>query len=194
MHLRAMDASERIAELLAAAREGDQAALDEVFTLVYGELHRLAHAHRVRWEGDYTLNTTALVHEAYVKLADSGSVTWKDRNHFMALAATAMRQILVNYAQRRRAAKRGGDQKRVPLDDANPVGAEIAEEVLALDEALQRLGKVSERQAQVVEARFFAGLPIEDTAQALGISPATVKRDWNLASAWLHREIDIALQ
>lgn len=188
-----MDAPDRVASLLDAARQGDEGALDEVFTIVYDELHRMAHSQRRRWDGDYTLDTTALVHEAYLKLVDQTGAQWNNRGHFMAVAAKAMRHILVNYAERRRAAKRGGNMQRVSLDDSNPVSEEVAEEVLALHEALERLGEVNERQAKVVEARFFAGLPIEDTAEALDISPATVKRDWSLASAWLHREINTTL-
>ncbi len=188
-----MDPSDRVASLLEAARDGDQAALDEVFSIVYEELHGLAHAQRRRWIGDNTLDTTALVHEAYLKLVDRTAGSWKNRGHFMAVAAKAMRHILVNYAERRRAAKRGGDVEKVSLDDSNPVAEEIAEEVLALHEALERLSEISERQARVVEARFFAGLPVEETAEALDISTATVKRDWRLASAWLHREISTTL-
>ena len=188
-----MDTPDHVASLLEAAREGDAAALDQVFSIVYGELHQMAHSQRRRWEGDYTLDTSALVHEAYLKLVDQTGAQWNNRGHFMAVAAKAMRHILVNYAERRRAAKRGGDMQRVSLDDSNPVSEEVAEEVLALHEALERLSGISERQAQVVEARFFAGLPIEETAAALDISPATVKRDWRLASAWLHREMNTIL-
>ena len=189
-----MDVQDRVASLLEAAREGDEGALDKVFTIVYDELHQMAHSQRRRWDGDYTLDTTALVHEAYLKLVDQTGAQWNNRGHFMAVAARAMRHILVNYAERRRAAKRGGDMQRVSLSDSNPVSEEAAEEVLALHEALERLSEVNGRQAKVVEARFFAGLPIVETAEALGISPATVKRDWSLASAWLHREINITLE
>lgn len=188
-----MVSQDRVLSLLEAVRKGDAGALDEVFSIVYDELHSLARAQRRRWEGDYTLDTTALVHEAYLKLVDQTGAHWNNRGHFMAVAATAMRHILVNYAERRRAAKRGGDMQQVSIDDSNPVGEEVAEEVLALHEALERLSEVNERQAKVVEARFFAGLAIEETAEALDISPATVKRDWSLASAWLHREINTTL-
>jgi RNA polymerase sigma factor (TIGR02999 family) len=188
-----MDSSDRVAALLEAARGGDQTALDEVFSIVYEELQGLARAQRRRWIGDHTLDTTALVHEAYLKLVDRTAGGWKNRGHFMAVAAKAMRHILVNYAERRRAAKRGGDADKVSLDDVNPVAEEIAEEILALHEALDRLAEFNERQARVVEARLFAGLPVEETAEALDISTATVKRDWRLASAWLHREISMTL-
>ena len=188
-----MELPDRVAALLETARDGNQEALDEVFAIVYEELRRMAHVQRVRWQGDNTLGTTALVHEAYIKLVDQTSANWQDRGHFMAVAAKAMRHILVNYAERRRAAKRGGDAPQVSLEDSNPVSEEVADEVIALHEALERLAGMSERQARVVEARFFAGLSIEETAEVLAISPATVKRDWSLASAWLHHEIQTTL-
>ena len=189
-----MAASHEITERLRLAQQGDRAALDEVFTLVYDELHRLAQAQRRRWSGDSTLDTTALVHEAYLKLVGQQDAGWNDRGHFLAVASRAMRHLLVNYAERRRAAKRGGGAAPVSLDDFNPVSEEVADEVIALHEALERLATVSDRQVRVVEARFYVGLSIEETAQALEISPATVKRDWQLAGAWLHREIRLALQ
>jgi len=190
---------ERTVELLDAVASGDTGALDELFELVYEELHALARAQRARWDGDYTLNTTALVHEAYLKLfrhrsapSDQGAgqaSAWNDRSHFLAVAARAMRQILVNYARRGRAAKRGGGVRPVTLDESMLPTPEAAEEVLALDEALERLEVLSPRQAKAVECRFFAGLTHEDTAAALGMSVATVKRDLNLANAWLFREL-----
>jgi RNA polymerase sigma factor (TIGR02999 family) len=189
-----MAASHEITERLRLAQQGDRAALDEVFTLVYDELHRLAQAQRRRWSGDSTLDTTALVHEAYLKLVGQPDAGWNDRGHFLAVASRAMRHLLVNYAERRRAAKRGGGATPVSLDDFNPVSEEVADEVIALHEALERLAAVNDRQVRVVEARFYVGLSIDETAQALGISPATVKRDWQLAGAWLHREIRLTLQ
>jgi RNA polymerase sigma factor (TIGR02999 family) len=183
-----IDASE-ITRLLHAADAGDEAAASRLFAEVYAELHRSAAAQRRRWRGDETLNTTALVHEAYIKLLGNGSGGWRDRSHFFAVAARAMRQILVNYAERRRAEKRGGGAEHVALDEANPVSPEAADEVLALHEALGRLEELNERQARVVEHRFFVGLAIDETAEVLGVSPATVKRDWALASAWLRREV-----
>jgi RNA polymerase sigma factor (TIGR02999 family) len=189
-----MAASHEITERLRLAQQGDRAALDEVFTLVYDELHRLAQAQRRRWSGASTLDTTALVHEAYLKLVGQPDAGWNDRGHFLAVASRAMRHLLVNYAERRRAAKRGGGATPVSLDDFNPVSEEVADEVIALHEALERLAAVNDRQVRVVEARFYVGLSIDETAQALGISPATVKRDWQLAGAWLHREIRLTLQ
>jgi RNA polymerase sigma factor (TIGR02999 family) len=180
--------------LLRAAAEGDPLALDRLFEAVYGELKRLAQSHRRKWSGDYTLNTTALVHEAYLKLVRQSEVSWADRGHFYAVASRAMRQILVTYAERRRAAKRGGGAEPLSLDEVNPVAPDAAEEILALDEALRRLAALEERQSRVVECRFFAGMPVKETAEVLGLSPATVKRDWALASAWLRREISVTLE
>ncbi len=170
-----------------AASDGD--ALDRLFAALYGRLHSLAHAERRGWTAQETLHTTALVHEAYLKLSDSRSLKLADRGHFLAVAARAMRQILINHAQKRRAAKRGGGVDDLQFDEERNSAAGSADELLALDSALRRLEKLGERQCRVVECRFFAGLTIEDTAQALAVSPATVKRDWALASAWLVREL-----
>lgn len=188
-----MRRSDQVAALLDAAREGRASALDDVFRVIYDELHALARSQRRRWHGDYTLNTTALVHEAYLKLVGHERAEWSDRAHFLAVAAKAMRHILVNYAERRRAQKRGGGAVHVSLEEAMPLSPQTADEVLALHEALGRLAQLNERQAKVVEARFFAGMPVRETAEALGVSPATVKRDWALASAWLHKEIKVTL-
>jgi len=184
-----MTSREGITQLLHRASVGDREAFDAVFSTVYEELHRLARSHRRRWEGNQTLDTTSLIHEAYLKLVDQEQAAWNDLSHFLAVAARAMRHILVNYAERQRAAKRGGGQEPVALDDAQPMDPAAAEEILALNEALKRLEAENERQARVVEARFFGGFTIEDTADLLGVSPATVKRDWALASSWLYREI-----
>ena len=188
-----MDPSADLTLLLQDASNGDRAALDRVFSAVYDELRFLAASQRRRWEGDYTLNTTALVHEAYVKLVGSASPEYNNRGHFLAVAARAMRQVLVNYAELKRADRRGGGAPHRELDDsvaaANPLNDDAALEVLAIHEALNRLAELNERQARVVEARFFAGLDLQDTAEAVGASLATVKRDWVLASAWLHREL-----
>jgi len=188
-----MRSPEEITARLHAAGQGDRAALDEVFTLVYEELRERARMQRLRWSGDDTLDTTALVHETYLKLVDQSKARWNDRVHFFRVAARAMRHVLVNYAEQRRAAKRGGGAPTVSLEEFNPVSEADADEVVALHEALERLAQASERQARVVEARFFAGLSVEETAQALEISPRTVKRDWRLACAWLHRDIHTTL-
>lgn len=186
-----MAAASDLTDKLRRARTGDRAALDEVFAAVYRELHELARAQRRRWDGDYTLNTTALVHEAYLKLVSQReSPSWTDRAHFLAVGATAMRHVLVNYAQARRAQKRGGGAEPIPLEEATlPIADGTADEILALDEALARLAAIDARQAQVVEARFFAGLTVDEVAAALRISAATVKRDWQVAGAWLQREV-----
>ena len=174
-----------ITELLRQVREGDRVAKDVLFAAVYSELRRLAAGQRRRRSASDTLNTTALVHEAYLKLVGNELASWNDRGHFFAVAAIAMRHILVDYAERRRAAKRGGGRPEVSLDDANPVAPEAAREILDLHEALGRLESEHPRQARVVECRFFAGLGVEETAQALDVSPATVKRDWAMARIWL---------
>lgn len=184
-----MSSDHEVTALLHSAADGDGDALDRAFQLVYEELHWLAGRQRARWSGDYTLNTTALVHEAYLKLVGPSGRGWNDRAHFLAVATRAMRQILVNYAEQRRAEKRGGGRPHVSLSDVNPVAPEAADEVLALHEALNRLAGVNPRQARVVEGRFFGGLGIDEVARLLQVSPATVKRDWSAASAWLYREI-----
>jgi RNA polymerase sigma factor (TIGR02999 family) len=187
-----MRQTDDITRLLAAVRGGDPAALDALFSLVYDQLRALSHARRAQWAGDYTLQTTALVHEVYLKLVDQDSMDWHGRAHFFAVASRAMRQVLVNYAEWRLAQKRGGGGVVVPLEEANPVAPEVADELLALDEALERLAGIDERRYRVVECRFFAGLTIDETAEALGVSSATVSRDWTVASAWLRREVTVA--
>ena len=175
-----------ITELLQQIRAGDREARDALFSAVYTELRRLAAGQRRRRGASETLNTTALVHETYLKLIGHDKASWNDRGHFFAVAATAMRHILVDYAERRQAAKRGGGRPEVPLDEVNPVAPEAAGEILDLHEALSQLQADSPRQARVVECRFFAGLGVEETALALDVSPATVKRDWALARVWLN--------
>jgi RNA polymerase sigma factor (TIGR02999 family) len=175
--------------MLRAAREGDGEALDLLFSQIYGQLKQLAHAQRRHWEGDYTMNTTALAHEAYLKLVKQDQADWDDRAHFMCIASKAMRHILVNYAERRRAEKRGGGVDALALDESNPIAPRAAEEILDLHHALERLAQVGGRAVEVVECRFFAGLTIRETAAALGISRTTVERDWMAASAWLRQEL-----
>lgn len=185
---------ETVRRLLQELRAGDSEALDQLFPLVYRELKELARRQRRRWRGDYTLNTTALVHEAYLKLVGQERVEVEGRAHFRALAARAMRHILCDYARERRAHKRGGDLRKLSLDElpALPAAAFTEERslvLLSLDDALERLEARDARQARVVECRFFGGLTVEETASALGISPRTVKRDWAVAQAWLHRDM-----
>jgi RNA polymerase sigma factor (TIGR02999 family) len=178
--------------VIQAVSRGDHHAADELFRRVYDELHNLASGQRRRWGGNDTLNTTALVHEAYLKLVRQDGATWSDRSHFFAVAAKAMRHILINYAERQVAAKRGGGAVHLPLSDADLVTPEAAEELLALDDALSALAAVHERSCRVVECRFFGGFTIQQTADALAVSAATVQRDWSFASAWLRRELGSA--
>jgi RNA polymerase sigma factor (TIGR02999 family) len=171
------------------ARPPGRATMDALVPLLYDELRRIAH-YRLRAEQTgHTLETTGLVHEAYLRLAGSERLDLADRAHLLAVAAQAMRHVLIDSAVRRKAGKRGGGLATVSLDDVPVVDAARSEELLALDEALTRLGAIDARQARVVECRFFGGMSIEDTAVALELSPATVKRDWALARAWLNREL-----
>jgi RNA polymerase sigma-70 factor, ECF subfamily len=168
---------------------GDATPVDRLVPLIYEELRELAHRQLAGEHGDHTLQTTALVHEAYLRLAD-GHVTGRGRAYFFAAAARAMRQVLVDRARRRRAAKRGGAAERITLGDNVAAVDAYAVELLDLDEALTRLAQLSPRQVQVVEHRFFAGLSVKQTAEALGVSPRTVEGDWALARAWLLRELE----
>jgi RNA polymerase sigma-70 factor, ECF subfamily len=178
-----------VTRLLAELGEGGRDALDRLLPLLYAELQRIAHRRLQNERADHTLATTELVHEAYLKLVGLEEIEWKNRAQFFALAAQAMRRILVDYAVRRKAQKRGGNRRRLSLDDVDLPVDEGADELIELDAALQRLSSLSERQGRVVECRYFAGMSIEETAEALGVSPATVKRDWTMARAWLHREL-----
>ena len=180
-----------VTEVLRQARSGDQDALNRLMVLVYEELHVMAHR-KLSFEGTgHTLQTTALVHEAYLKLVDQRSVDWQNRTHFFAVAALAMRRILVNHAETRRAAKRGGGAIAVPLEDANVAAADVRDDqLLALDEALNRLAQFNERGAGVVEYRFFGGLGYDEIAATMGVSAITVRRSWETARAWLRRELE----
>jgi RNA polymerase sigma-70 factor, ECF subfamily len=182
-----------VTRLLAEASRGGRDAADRLVPILYDELRRMAHG-RMRGErAGHTLDTTALVHEAYLELAGLERMEWRSRAHFLAVAAIAMRRVLVDYAVRRNAQKREGGRQAVPLDevaDVMLVSDERADELLALDDAMRRLAAVSERQCRVVECRYFAGMSIEESAEALRISPATVKREWTVARAWLHRELE----
>ncbi len=175
--------------MLIAYGQGDRRALDRLLPMVYSELHGIA-ARQMRHErADHTLNATALVHEVYLKLMDQNKVSWQNRAHFYAIAARAMRQVLISYARKHNAEKRGGGAPNTLLDGKEIALGERADELLALDEALTRLAGFDERLAQVVEYRFFGGLTIEETAALLDVSTMTVKRDWNKAKAWLYREL-----
>ena len=178
-----------VTQLLVAWRNGDQLARDELIPLVYQELHRLAHQYMSRERPGHTLQTSALVNEAFLRLADQRDVQWQNRAHFIGIAGQMMRRILVDYARNRRYAKRGGGALQVSLDEELIVSEERTAEVVALDEALQSLARLDERKSRLVELRFFGGLSIEETAEVLGVSPGTVMRDWTLAKAWLRREM-----
>lgn len=184
-----------VARLVEKLRGGDRSALDELFRLLYDELKEIAGRQRRRWHGNYTLDTTALLHEAYLKLVGRSSLDVEGRAHFRALSARAMRHILCDYARDRGAKKRGGALERLTPEELDVPAGKVeftereSERLVALDEALHRLEAVDPRQSGVVECRFFGGLTVEETAMALGISPRTVKRDWAVAQAWLHREM-----
>jgi RNA polymerase sigma factor (TIGR02999 family) len=176
-------------QLLVAARLGDQSKLAELVDVVYKDLRRLAQQYMTRERVGHTIQPTALVHEAFLKLIDQTRVDWRDRSHFFAVGAQAMRRILVNHAKRRGRVKRGGGQLQLPLDEALTVSLDDNDELLALDEALERLAAVDGRQAKIVELRFFGGLNMEETAAVLGVSKRTVEREWAACRAWLRREL-----
>jgi RNA polymerase sigma factor (TIGR02999 family) len=181
-----------VTQLLADWQRGDQEAFDRLVPLVYDELRRVARA-RLRTERDsHTLQTTALVHEAYVRLVDLNRMTLRNRTHFFAMASRLMREILIDHARRNNAHKRGGAAEIVSLDDVDPEAGGEAFDLLALDEALRQLDGVDPRLGQVVELRFFGGLSIAETAETLDVSPATVERDWVVAKAWLHQRLSSA--
>jgi RNA polymerase sigma factor (TIGR02999 family) len=181
-----------VTDWLIAWSQGDEAALDQLIPLVHEELRRLAKRYMRRERGQRaarTLQTTALVNEAYMRLIDAQRVQWRNRAHFFAIAARLMRRILVDYARAQNYAKRGGGLPQVSLDDAPELAAERAPDLVALDDALNALARVDERKSRVVEMRFFGGLSVEETAEVLKVSPDTVMRDWRLAKAWLLREL-----
>jgi RNA polymerase sigma factor (TIGR02999 family) len=180
-------ASNEVTQLLVAWGNGDQAARDQLMPLVYAELHRLAHRHIKRERPGHTLQTSALVNEAFVRLVDQRDVHWQSRAHFFGIAAQMMRRILVDYARKRRFAKRGGNQLQVSLNEELVAANQRSAEVVLLDDALTQLAEIDERKSKVVELKFFGGLSIEETAEVLGVSPGTVMRDWTLAKAWLRR-------
>jgi len=182
-------APQNVTQLLIGWGQGDKEALDRLVPIVYDELRRQAARYLRHERAGHTLQTTALIHEAYIRLIDQKNVHWQNRAHFFGIAAQLMRRILVDHARTRKRAKRGGSDIRVPLEDAVAIARAPQLDVVALDEALNRLAEIDEQQGKIVELRFFSGLTVEETAEVLGISPATVKRDWSMAKAWLHREI-----
>lgn len=180
---------EDVTQVLEQLRNGDERAADKLLPLVYDEFRALARHYLSQERHNHTLQPTALVHEAYMKLVDQSRVDWHGKSHFFAVAAQAMRRILVDHARSRQRDKRGGGRARVVLDEAVALSPQKDEDVLALDEALERLAAIDPRQAKVVELRFFGGLSVEEVAQALGVSKRTVEGDWTFARAWLSREL-----
>lgn len=182
---------EDLTQLLIAWSDGDRSALDRLIPLVHNELRRLAHRYMSGERTGHTLETTALVNEAYIRLIDSSRVRWQNRAHFFAVSAQMMRRILVDYARSHRSTKRGGGAPRVPLDEVLTISPDLDPDLDSLDEALSRLASMDERKSRVVEMRFFGGLSVEETAEVLKVSPDTVMRDWRLAKSWLMREMDV---
>lgn len=187
-----MESPSEITGLLVDWSNGNKEALDRLLPLVEKELHRLAHSYMRRENPDHTLQTTALVNEAYLRLVDQKHTRWQNRAHFFGIAAQIMRRILMNYARDQHRAKRGGKAIQVSLSEASIISLEKTTELIALDEALHRLANVDERKSQVVELRYFGGLDVKETAEVLNVSPVTVQRDWKFAKAWLLREIENA--
>jgi len=179
-----------VTQLLQAWSDGDQAALEKLVPFVYGELHRLAKRYMAQERPDHTLQTTALVNEAYLRLVDSGQMNWRNRAHFFAVSAQVMRRILIDYARSRGSLKRGAESSPVSLDEAPAVTHEPRPDLLALDDALKDLAVIDPRKSQVVELRFFGGLSVEETAEVLKVSADTVMSDWKLAKIWLRHELD----
>jgi RNA polymerase sigma-70 factor, ECF subfamily len=178
-----------VTALLSEFTQGNQEAAEKLIPLVYDELKRLAHCYMRRERTDHTLQTTALVHEAYLKLVRQQNANWQSRSHFFGVAAQVMRRILIDYARGHLREKRGGTQVALPLNEALAFSPEHSAELVKLDEALDRLFKLDARQSRIVELRFFGGLSVEETAEFLSVSPKTVKRDWAVAKVWLHREL-----
>ena len=181
--------TENVTNLLVAWSDGDAVALEQLMAIVYQELRRIANYHLAHERPNQTLDSAALVNEAYIRIIDQRHVNWQNRAHFFAIAARLMRRILVDYARARVVAKRGGNAVKVSLTDTPATSGQPASELIEIDEALTRLASLDPRKCQVVELRFFAGLSVEETAEALKISPNTVMRDWSTAKAWLHREL-----
>jgi RNA polymerase sigma factor (TIGR02999 family) len=179
----------QVTQLLQAWSEGEQSALEKLMPLVYAELHRMAQRYMAHERSGHTLQTSALVNEAYLRLVDSAYKSWQNRSHFFAVCAQAMRRILVDWARSRQAMKRGGEIRPLELDEALVVAEAPGKDLVALDEALKGLAGVDRRKSQVVELRYFGGLSVEETAEVLQVSSVTVLRDWKLARSWLRREL-----
>ncbi len=182
-------AAGEITQMLKAWGNGDRGALERLTAIVYDELRRLAHNYLKREQQDITLQTSALVNEAWLRLIDAEQTDWQNRAHFFGVSAQLMRQILVDFARSRQSLKRGGQTFRVTLGEAADIALERETDLVALDDALNTLAVLDPRQSQVIELRFFGGLSLEETAEVLQVSPGTVRRDWRMARAWLHREL-----
>ena len=178
-----------VTELLLEWQHGDKEALDRLTPLIYDELRRMAHRYVQRERAGHTLETTALVNEAYLRLIGQETVDWQNRAHFFAVTAQVMRHVLIDHARRRQFAKRGGEAQRIPLDEASVMSQERATELVALDEALENLAKIDPRKSRVVELRYFGGLSLQETADVLQISLMTARRDWRAAKAWLYKVV-----
>ena len=183
-----MEHRAEVTQLLEQLNGGDRSAVERLMPMVYDELRRIAAGYFSRERGDHTLQPTAVVHEAFLRLVDQ-QVQWQNRAHFLGVAATMMRRVLLDYARAKQAGRRGGVSHKVALEESMAVSEDRLADVLAIDEALDRLAVLDPAQARVVEMRFFGGLSVEESAEAMGVSPATVKRDWSSARAWLHREL-----
>jgi RNA polymerase sigma factor (TIGR02999 family) len=189
------EARHDVTQLLRAWRAGDKAAMARLMPLVYDEIHRLARRYMAREKAGHSLQTTALVHEVYLRLVDVSNVDWQDRNHFYALCARLMRRVLIDLARSRNMLKRQGHLRHVDLDHAVHVAVEPGVDLMAVDDAVTRLATIDARKSQVVELRFFGGFTVEETASILDVSPETVMRDWTFAKAWLMRELgEVRLQ
>ena len=184
-----MSSTHEVTELLTAWSGGDKAALDKLMPLIHQELRRLAHHYMSRERTGHTMQTTALVNEAYLRLVNREGVNWQNRAHFFAIASQLMRHILVDHARSHAYAKRGGGAQTISLDEAMVVSQERAADVVALDDVLKELAHIDPQQSRIVELRFFGGLTIEETAEVLALSPATIKREWSTARAWLYHEL-----
>jgi RNA polymerase sigma-70 factor, ECF subfamily len=185
-------ACDNVTVLLGQLAKGNEGAASKLIPLVYGELRRLARGYMRGERSDHTLQATALVHEAYIKLVEQHSVEWQGRAHFFGIAAQMMRRILIDHARAHLRDKRGSGEKPIPLDEALVFAPEQSMQIVRLDESLERLAKIDPRQSRIVELRFFGGLTVEQTAEVLGISTKTVKRDWSVAKAWLHGDLKAA--